>query len=154
MNSTRSAVLIIMLALAGCGGGTAPEQAAQPAAAPKAAAKPHFDVAWAHYTGWEPWGYARHPGRPTTRAELSVSHYLWARALALNGMKKKDVKLVTTSDADIASVYTADANGAAVTWNPPLMQARQAPGTTLVFDSSKIPGEIMDLMVVRTDAPD
>jgi len=72
----------------------------------------------------------------------------------MNGMKEQDVKLVNTSDADIAAVYTADPDGAAVTWNPPLMQARQAPGTALVFDSSKIPGEIMDLMVVKTDAPD
>jgi NitT/TauT family transport system substrate-binding protein len=34
------------------------------------------------------------------------------------------------------------------------MQARAAEGAKLIFDSSKIPGEIMDLMVVKTAAPE
>jgi NitT/TauT family transport system substrate-binding protein len=93
-------------------------------------------------------------GRNIKLVELSVSHYLLARALDLNGMKEADVNLTNTSDADIAAMFLADPEGAAVTWNPPLMQVRNAPGAKLVFDSSKIPGEIMDLMVVRTDAPD
>ena len=225
--------------LASCGGNqsSAPApQASAPAAAPAAAQRPTFEVAWSHYTGWEPWGYADHAGilkkwadkngitihltlvndylesinlytsgkyqacvmtnmdaltvpavggidsqaiivgdfsngndgivmkkgekvadlkgRSINLVQLSVSEYLLVRALDMNGMSEKDVTLVNTSDADIASVFTADANGAAVTWNPPLMQARAAPGAKLVFDSSKIPGEIMDLMVVKTDAPD
>jgi len=93
-------------------------------------------------------------GRTVNLVELTVSHYLLARALDMNGMSERDVKLVNTSDSDIAAVFTADVNGAAVTWNPPLMQARAAKGATLVFDSSQIPGEIMDLMVVKTSAPD
>ncbi len=93
-------------------------------------------------------------GREVKLVELSVSHYLLARALGMNGMKESDLQLVNTSDADIAAVFAADENGAAVTWNPPLMQCRNAKGANLIFDSSKIPGEIIDLMVVRTDAPD
>lgn len=93
-------------------------------------------------------------GRTINLVELSVSHYLLARALDMNGLSEKDVTLVNTSDADIAAVFTSDANGAAVTWNPPLAQAKQAPGSKLVFDSSSIPGEIMDLMVVKTAAAD
>ena len=93
-------------------------------------------------------------GRSVKLVEFTVSHYMLARALEMNGMTEKDVKTVNTSDADIAAVFAADANGAAVTWNPPLQQARNAKGATLVFDSSKIPGEIIDLMVVRTNAPD
>jgi NitT/TauT family transport system substrate-binding protein len=34
------------------------------------------------------------------------------------------------------------------------LQVRNLPKATLVFDSSKIPGEIQDLLVVRRDAPD
>lgn len=195
-----------------------------------------FRVAWSHYTGWEPWGYAEHSGilkkwadkygidiqltlvndyiesinlytagkfdactmtnmdaltipavggidstaviigdfsdgndgivmkqgetvadlrdRSVNLVELSVSHYLLARALDMNGMSEKELKVVNTSDADIAALFVSDPNGAAVTWNPPLMQARNAPGARLVFDSSKIPGEIIDMMVVKTDAPD
>ena len=93
-------------------------------------------------------------GHDVKLVELSVSHYLLARALDMNGLSEKDVKVTNTSDADIAALFLADDDGAAVTWNPPLMQARNAPGATVVFDSAKIPGEIIDLMVVRTDAPD
>lgn len=93
-------------------------------------------------------------GREVKLVQLSVSHYLLARALEMNGMKEQDLTLVNTSDADIAAVFAADPNGAAVTWNPPLMQCRNVKGAKLVFDSSKIPGEIIDLMVVKTDTPD
>ena len=86
--------------------------------------------------------------------ELSVSHYLLARALEQNNLTERDLSLTNTSDADIAAVFAADPNGAAVTWNPPLMQCRNVKGAKLVFDSSKIPGEIIDMMVVRTDAPE
>jgi len=93
-------------------------------------------------------------GRSVKLVEFSVSHYLLARALEINGMSERDVKTMNTSDADIAAIFTSDANGAAVTWNPPLQQARNAKGAKMVFDSSMIPGEIIDLMVVKTKAPD
>jgi NitT/TauT family transport system substrate-binding protein len=93
-------------------------------------------------------------GRTINLVELSVSHYLLARALDMNGLSERDVKLVNTSDADIAALFVSDNKGAAVTWNPPLMQARNAEGAKLVFDSSNIPGEIIDLMVVRSNAPE
>lgn len=93
-------------------------------------------------------------GRKVKLVELSVSHYLLARALSINGMKENDVKLMNTSDADIAAVFSADKNGAVVTWNPPLMQCRNVKDANLVFDSSKIPGEIIDMMIVRSDSPD
>lgn len=91
-------------------------------------------------------------GKSVNLVELSVSHYLLVRALEMNGLKEADVKIVNTSDADIAPTFlTRNDIASIVTWNPLLMQARQAKGANLVFDSSKIPGEIMDLMVVRTD---
>ena len=93
-------------------------------------------------------------GKKVKLVELSVSHYLLSRALEMNGMKERDLKVVNTSDADIGGVFMADKNGAAVTWNPILMQVKKQKGVKLVFDSSKIPGEIIDLMVVHTDAPD
>ena len=93
-------------------------------------------------------------GRDVMLVELSVSHYLLARALEENGMSERDLTVVNTSDADIASLFISDSNGAVVTWNPPLQQVRNADGAEMVFDSSQIPGEIIDLMVVKTDAPD
>lgn len=91
-------------------------------------------------------------GREVKLVELSVSHYLLARALEMNSLKEKEIKVVNTSDADIGALFLSDSNGAAVTWNPILMQARNGKGVKLLFDSSKIPGEIIDLMVVRKDA--
>jgi len=93
-------------------------------------------------------------GREVKLVQLSVSHYLLARALGMNGMTERDLTLVNTSDADIAAVFAPDPNGAVVTWNPPLLQCRNVKGANLVFNSSQIPGEIIDLMVVRTDAPE
>jgi NitT/TauT family transport system substrate-binding protein len=91
-------------------------------------------------------------GKSIKLVELSVSHYLLSRALALNNMSEKDLKIVNSSDADIGSLFASDAKAIAVTWNPVLMNALKNKNAKLIFDSSKIPGEIIDLMVVRTDA--
>lgn len=95
-------------------------------------------------------------GRKVRIVELSVSHYLLTRALDQNKMTEKDLTLINTSDADIASLFTSDTDpkAAVVTWNPQLMQVRNAKGSTMVFDSSMIPGEIIDLLVVKADVPD
>jgi NitT/TauT family transport system substrate-binding protein len=58
--------------------------------------------------------------------------------------------VVNTSDADIVSAFTAPAVTATVTWKPQLAEVAAMPKTTLVFDSSKVPGEILDLMVVNS----
>lgn len=90
-------------------------------------------------------------GQTINLVELSVSHYLLVRALEMNGLKEADVKLMNTSDADIAPTFLANPDiSCIVTWNPLLMQAQQAKGANLIFDSSSIPGEIMDMMVVNT----
>ena len=91
-------------------------------------------------------------GSEVMLVELSVSHYLLARALDLNGMKERDLKLINTSDADIGSVFLAKKDSSAVTWNPILMNLANQKGSKSLFDSSMIPGEIIDLMVVKTKA--
>ena len=89
-------------------------------------------------------------GARVNLVELSVSHYLLARALESAGLKMTDVKTVNTSDADIVGAYaSADVQNVA-TWNPQLGELKKTKGTTLIFDSSKIPGEILDLLVVDT----
>ena len=97
-------------------------------------------------------------GRAINIVELSVSHYLLARGLASIGLTEKDVKTVNTSDVDIVAAFKAPESTAVVTWNPQLMEVKAEPTATEVFDSSKIPGEIEDLMVVNTatlkDNPD
>jgi NitT/TauT family transport system substrate-binding protein len=97
-------------------------------------------------------------GRKINIVELSVSHYLLARGLATVKLKEADIKTVNTSDADIVAAFKSKDSTAVVTWNPQLMEVKAEPGATEVFDSSKIPGEIEDLMAVNTqtlkDNPD
>ncbi|MBF0314731.1 MAG: ABC transporter substrate-binding protein [Oligoflexia bacterium] len=93
-------------------------------------------------------------GKSIKLVQLSVSHYLLSRALEMNGLAEKDVTLVNASDADIGSLFISDPKAVVVTWNPILMSAKKDKNAKIIFDSSKIPGEIIDLMVVRTDAPD
>ena len=93
-------------------------------------------------------------GREVKLVQFSVSHYLLSRALSENGLRERELKLINTSDADIGSIFLSDPKGAAVTWNPILMQVRNGKGVNLLYDSSKIPGEIIDMMVVKTDSPE
>jgi NitT/TauT family transport system substrate-binding protein len=90
-------------------------------------------------------------GQKVNLVELSVSHYLLARALGSVGLRERDLKIINTSDADIVAAFSAPATTAIVTWKPQLSAVLSAPNAELVFDSSKIPGEILDLMVVKTD---
>lgn len=90
-------------------------------------------------------------GQKVNLVELSVSHYLLARGLESVGLAEKDIKVVNTSDADMVAVYGTDSVTAVTTWNPLLSEIEAMPNSHKVFDSSKIPGEIIDLLVVNTE---
>ncbi|MBM94838.1 MAG: lipid kinase [Oceanospirillaceae bacterium] len=90
-------------------------------------------------------------GQTVNLVELSVSHYLLARGLDSVGLKEADIKVVNTSDADMVAVYGTDDVTAVATWNPLLSEITSMPNSYKVFDSSQIPGEIIDLLVVNTD---
>jgi NitT/TauT family transport system substrate-binding protein len=89
-------------------------------------------------------------GQKINLVELSVSHYLLVRALGSIGLRERDIKVVNTSDADIVGAFSAPVTTAVVTWKPQLSSVLASHDAQLVFDSSKIPGEIIDLMVVNT----
>jgi len=89
-------------------------------------------------------------GQQINLVQFSVSHYLLARALESAHMTERDLKVVNTSDADISAAFATPTVQQAVTWNPMLADLKAQPNVTEVFDSSKIPGEIMDMMVVNT----
>lgn len=95
-------------------------------------------------------------GRKVKIVEFSVSHYLLARCLEKSGVAEKDLKLENTSEQQIVAIFkrAKDPLKAVVTWNPYLMEVRYEKNTTMVFDSSKISGEIIDMMAVRNDVPD
>jgi NitT/TauT family transport system substrate-binding protein len=90
-------------------------------------------------------------GRQVNIVENSVSQYLLARCLENAGMKMADLKLVNTSDADMVSAFATPSSTAMVTWNPMLMEIKKAAGAKEVCDSSKIPAEIEDMLVIGTE---
>jgi NitT/TauT family transport system substrate-binding protein len=90
-------------------------------------------------------------GQDVNLVELSVSHYLLARALDTVNLSEKDLTVVNTSDADMVAAFTTKGVTAVATWNPLLSEITAMPDSHKVFDSSKIPGEIIDLMVVNTE---
>ena len=94
------------------------------------------------------------PGKKLLLVEKTVSEYLFDRAMTLNGMRDqiKKVRLINTSDSDIATAFLSDSSASAtVTWKPMVSQILKQKGISSLFNSSQIPGEILDLTVVRTD---
>src|SRR5580693_778672 len=94
------------------------------------------------------------PGKRVLLVQKTVSQYLFERGMALINLsgELKRVKYVNTSDSDLAGAFLSDqSQDVAVTWKPLVSQILKGKGITKIFDSSKIPGEILDLMVVRTE---
>lgn len=90
-------------------------------------------------------------GQRVNLVELSASHYLLARGLESIGLSERDVTVVNTSDADMVAAYTTSGVTAVTTWNPLVNEILNMPGAAMVFDSSKIPGEIIDTLMVKTE---
>lgn len=90
-------------------------------------------------------------GQTVNLVELSVSHYLLARALDTVDLSEKDLTVVNTSDADMIAAYATDDVTSVVTWNPLLSEIEAEANATKVFDSAGIPGEIIDVMMVNTE---
>ena len=97
-------------------------------------------------------------GQKVNLVEFSVSHYLLARALSTIGLAEKDLSVVSTSDADMVAAWSTPDVTSVVTWNPIVAEIMATPGANKVFDSSQIPGEIIDLTAANTatlkDNPD
>jgi NitT/TauT family transport system substrate-binding protein len=89
-------------------------------------------------------------GQNVNLVKYSVSHYFLARALSSVGMTERDIRTINTSDADMVSIFGTDSVTSVVTWNPMTSDILALPNTYNVYDSSMIPGEIIDGLVVNT----
>lgn len=98
---------------------------------------------------------AQLPGKPILLVQKTVSEYLLERAMDMNGLSNElgHLKLLNTSDSDIVGAFLGDKkNQVTVTWKPLVSEIlAQDSGVKDLFDSSRIPGEILDLLVVRSD---
>ncbi|MDF2620912.1 MAG: transporter periplasmic binding protein urea carboxylase region [Xanthobacteraceae bacterium] len=99
-------------------------------------------------------------GQDVYLLQYSVSHYLLNRALQQAGIDDPTAaKTVNISDAEISAAFVSqDAMKHAVSWKPLTEDMLKVKGATNLFDSSKIPGEIMDVFIGNTqtlkDNPD
>jgi NitT/TauT family transport system substrate-binding protein len=94
------------------------------------------------------------PGVRVMLVQKTVSEYLLERGMVLNGQQSQltKLRLINTSDSDIVPAFLNNSsNQAVVTWKPLVSQIVADKGVHSIFDSSKIPGEILDLLVVRTE---
>jgi NitT/TauT family transport system substrate-binding protein len=93
-------------------------------------------------------------GKKVLLVQKTVSEYLLERAFVKNNLESevRKVKLVNTSDSSIVAAFMNDTSeSAVVTWKPLVTQVQKMKGVNTLFDSSKIPGEILDLLVVRSE---
>lgn len=81
----------------------------------------------------------------------ALGAFFIARALEKNGMSPQDIQIVSLELTEHERAYKEGKVDAVVTFGPPRVKLIEA-GAKLLFDSSQIPGEIVDTLVVRTDA--
>ncbi|MEB3336845.1 MAG: ABC transporter substrate-binding protein [Leptolyngbyaceae bacterium] len=81
----------------------------------------------------------------------ALGAFFIARALEKNDMTPQDVQIVSLDFSQHESAFKAGKVDAIVTFGPPRAKLLAA-GAKLLFDSSQIPGEIVDTLVVSDEA--
>jgi len=87
-------------------------------------------------------------GRRVGVEESGVSAYVLGRALERAGMSAADIQVVWTPVEQQVRAFREGAVDAVVTFEPAVSQVVAAGGRRL-FDSSQLPGEVQDVLVVR-----
>lgn len=83
----------------------------------------------------------------------ALGAFMLSRALALNGMQASDVQVVHMESNEQPSAFEKGLVDGAVTFDPYRAQLLRG-GATMLFDSTRIPGEIVDLVAVRASTLD
>lgn len=94
-------------------------------------------------------------GKPTHGLELSVSQYCFERNLELQGKTIADFPFTNMDPGAAAQAMQTnqEAIESIMVWNPFVLQTlRTRKGAKVLFDSSTIPEEIIDMVVVAKDA--
>ena len=98
-------------------------------------------------------------GRSVRVEQFSPAHYLLIRALEVSGLQRKDISIINTREQDIPPLFVLEANnknrGAASVGGGSFEQIIGADREAVsVFDSSMLPGEIISVLVVRSELAD
>ena len=94
-------------------------------------------------------------GKPVYGLSQSVSEYMFVRNLELQGKDRKDFEFTMKDPSAAAQAMQLKQGGydAIAVWNPFVLQTLQSrPDTKVLFDSTTIPGEIVDMVVVGQDS--
>jgi NitT/TauT family transport system substrate-binding protein len=83
----------------------------------------------------------------------ALGAFVLSRALAVNGMQASDVNVAHLESNEQPSAFEKGEVDGAVTFDPYRTQFLKAGASTL-FDSTQIPGEIVDLLAVRASVVD
>jgi len=89
-------------------------------------------------------------GKSVAVESSALGAFVLSRALAVNGMQASDVNVVHLESNEQPSAFEKGQVDGAVTFDPFRAQFLKAGGSVL-FDSTQIPGEIVDLLAVRAD---
>src|SRR5512144_542161 len=92
-------------------------------------------------------------GKSVAVESSALGAFVLSRALALNGMQASDVTVVHLESNEQPNAFEKGQVDGAVTFDPFRAQFLKA-GATILFDSTKIPGEIVDLLAVRASVLD
>ena len=87
-------------------------------------------------------------GKSVAVESSALGAFVLSRALGLNGMQASDVNVVHLESNEQPSAFEKGQVDGAVTFDPYRAQFLRAGAKTL-FDSTQIPGEIVDLLAVR-----
>jgi len=80
----------------------------------------------------------------------ALGAYVLTRALETNGMALQDIQIVSLEVNEHLEAFKKDQVDAVVTFGP-VHSTLLEKGARLLFDSSKIPGEIVDVLTIRSD---
>ena len=90
-------------------------------------------------------------GKKVAFAEGSVSHFFLSVLLKQAGLKQADIESVNMTAGDAGAAFVAGKVDAAVTWEPWLTKGKKTDFGHVLVDSSKTPGLITDVLILRRD---
>lgn len=95
---------------------------------------------------------ANHSKKTFALNQDTASHYLLDRYLIKNQIAFNSVKILNTGDVDISSVFLNKKIFGVVTHNPNIYRLTRSADGEILFDSSEIPKEIFDFIVIHRES--
>ena len=80
-----------------------------------------------------------------------ISHFILLAALDQAGLQETDVEVANMGAEEGARALAQGKVDAAALWEPLLSKQANSDGATMLFTSAEIPGQVLDILVVRKD---